>query len=312
MARANRNSRKVSSYGQKKTFNGTDNIYGIKAPSVLSLAKNPEETIAFINKIEPGDKPGFRIYIDMDDVEEVTLDAVLLLLSKIKGKLRKCRRIGGSEPKNAEAREFLTRSGFYAHISHKPLTYSAEKDTGYFKKRDGKRVQEGTARDVIHYANERLFPGQDKRNKGIYRVLIECMANTRDHASIGLSSHEPWWLAVYHDPVQNKVHFTFLDNGVGVFKSTKMKGFIKSLGAFVGILTPVDLLNDILNGKTASRTDIPYRGKGFPAIKTAMDRKFFSNLNIISNNVVLDVETGSGRILNADFKGTCLNWEIAK
>lgn len=311
-----RRSKRKGTYGGVSTFTpalpSKFPVITVSAPSILSLAQNPEGTIRFIQDIVEADKPRHDIMLDLDTVEVVTLDAVILLVSQIKGRvINKCRRIGGHEPKNEVVKEFLRRSGFYSHFSSKPESYNTNNNNGYLKKREGKKVREDVAQELIHYANNKLYGEPHRPNKGIYRVLIECMANTRDHASIGQKEQENWWLAVYHSKEDNKVYFAFLDNGVGLFESTRLEGFLKSVGSIIGVYNRVDLLRDIIDGKVSSRTGLSYRGKGLPAIYTAMQRGFFSKLKIISNNVVLDAESREGRLFQPQFRGTCYTWEVS-
>jgi len=283
----------------------------VVAPKILSLSRNPEGMVDFIRNMVGADKPKHDICLDLDNVEEVTLDAILLMVSQIKGRvIHRCRSIGGKQPKNVTVREFLSRSGFYSHFSNPPADYHAEQNRGYLKRREGKKVQEDIAQELIHYANEKLFGEPHRPNKGIYRMLIECMANTRDHASRQNKESESWWLAVYHDKERGVVNFAFLDNGVGLFESVRLEGFFKSFGALIGVYDRVSLLLDILDGKVSSPTGIPYRGKGLPGIYTAMQRGFFTNLNIVSNNVVLDAGTRKGRIFSPPFRGTSYTWEV--
>lgn len=312
--RMKRNGSAGASHGKPRPIiapEDSSKVVTVVAPNVLSLAQNPEETINFINKIIAADVPKCRINLDLNSVEEVTLDAILLLVSKIKSRgFQRCSSIGGKEPKNQQVKEFLARSGFYSHFEKKPVSYKEQDNNGYLKRREGKKVREDVAQELIHYANQKLFNELHRSNKGVYRVLIECMANTRDHASLNNKEQESWWLAVYHDKEKRKVYFAFLDNGVGLFNSDRLQGFIKSFASMMGVYNRISLLREMLDGKVASTTGIPYRGKGMPAIYTAMQRGFFTNLKIVSNNVVFDAASRDGRLISQEFKGTSYTWEV--
>ena len=136
------------------------------------------------------------------------------------------------------------------------------------------------------------------------------MANTCYHAKPQQIGHETWWLTVYHDKALNKVSFAFIDMGVGIFKSSKMSGFRNQLSSFFGITDNRDVLKEIINGRKMSSTKIPYRGKGLPNIYKGLERNYYSNLKIISNDVKADLSADKYEKLSKEFSGTFLYWEL--
>jgi hypothetical protein len=68
-------------------------------------------------------------------------------------------------------------------------------------------------------------------------------------------------------------------------------------------------LRDILEGKIESRTGIPYRGKGLPAIYKAFLSGRISKLVIIANDVYANVADGDYRKMGTELGGTLLYWE---
>lgn len=280
----------------------------VAAPTLFSLIENPEVTLDFFARlVVAGNKP-CRIFIDLEHVEKITIETVLLLLSQLKrGHLRKCAGVSGNEPTNQKVREMFVESGFYSFVTNKPANYRAPQ--GMLKKHEGKRVREDVAAELIHYATRKLF-GVVRKNGGLYRALIECMANTKDHARIGREAHEAWWVSAYYDADTKIVHFAFLDNGVGIFKSQRMLSILQLLGQFAGLSNHADILMDVLEAKLPSRTGLPYRGKGLPAINRSLLRSDIRNLKIVTNTAFLDAATRKGVELKYPFKGTCLTWEI--
>lgn len=277
-------------------------------PSTFSLVDSPEATIEFFEKIGLAALTGERVILDFRDVKRITVDALLWLLAEMQSdELKRCG-VAGNEPNDPEVAKFLLQSGFFSHIAQKPKSYRAE-DCGLLKKREGKRVRENVCAELVHYSTEKLY-GSRRKNGGLYRALIECMANTRDHASRDRSRTERWWVSANFDQKTGIVNVAFLDTGVGIFKSLRMEDTLKLIGKFLGIRKHHDILRDMLNGELESRTGLSYRGKGFPALKTAQDRKQLHNLRVITNKAYLDSTTGKGRVLNREFKGTCLTWEI--
>jgi len=98
--------------------------------------------------------------------------------------------------------------------------------------------------------------------------------------------------------------------GVGIFKSSKMSGFRDKLTSFFGITDNRDVLKEIISGRKMSSTKIPYRGKGLPNIYRGLERNYYSNLKIISNDVKADLSTDKFERLSKEFSGTFLYWEL--
>lgn len=295
--------------GRLKLRRGRIKEIKIAAPAVFSLVDNTDETMVFFSKLELyGSKKEVTVYIDLMHVSQMTIDAVLLLISKIK-KLSKCVNIGGNEPRDEKVRRVLTQSGFYSHVSVKPAGYHSEENKGILSKHTGKRVREDICSQIIHFATRKVY-GAVQKNGGLYRALIECMANTRDHARIGLTDTEAWWVAVYFDEDSKIAQFVFLDNGVGIFKSARLRSALQHLAKHFNILSHNDILIDLLDNNLGSRTGLPYRGKGLPAIKRALERGQIRNLKIVTNGTRLDVSARKAKTLQKSFRGTCLTWEI--
>lgn len=308
-ARQSRRSRRGSS-GIGRSLPKHLKTHNVVAPKVFSLVENTEQTLEFFSRLHVlGNKP-CRIFIELEKVDKITAEALLLLLSYLKrGRLKRCVSVGGDEPKNQKVREVFAHSGFYAHVSNRPAHYRPSSDLGILKRHEGKRVREDVCAELIHYATRRLF-GTVRKNGGLYRTLIECMANTKDHARIGREANEAWWVTAYHDAEANVVKFAFLDNGVGIFKSARMRSVLRWMGQFAGLVTYPHLLLDILDARLPSRTGLPYRGKGLPAIYRSLSRGSIRNLKIVTNTAFLDAAKREGRELKHPFRGTCLTWEI--
>lgn len=60
--------------------------------------------------------------------------------------------------------------------------------------------------------------------------------------------------------------------------------------------------------KTASGK--PFRGKGLPGVYDALKRNKLSNFSMITNNVFFHSNGDAYRILNNEFQGTFIYWEL--
>ena len=150
--------------------------------------------------------------------------------------------------------------------------------------------------------------GTEGKCTAAYRVLIESMLNTHNHAAKPEANLETWWATVYADKARKRVCFTFVDTGVGIFKSVRL-GTLRTLYRAFGVKTDADILRDMLHGKVESSTRIPYRGKGLPAIYNLSQLGRIKSLVIIANEVYANVSAGEYRMLPVAFRGTLLYWE---
>ena len=58
-----------------------------------------------------------------------------------------------------------------------------------------------------------------------------------------------------------------------------------------------------------SRTGKPYRGRGLPSLKNALDRNHISALTLVTNNVIARVADDDFRVITTEFDGTLVYWE---
>jgi hypothetical protein len=146
--------------------------------------------------------------------------------------------------------------------------------------------------------------------KGIYMMLLELMANTRQHAVPEKPEAKRWWTLLFRDDRSKKAQFVFLDTGVGILDSVRTK-FEKFVAKLPFIDNQPRILQEIMKGSFRTRTGLSYRGKGLPAIRQYLaDREHFANLKIITNNVMADVSADSYLALTSRFPGTLFFWEL--
>ena len=161
----------------------------------------------------------------------------------------------------------------------------------------------------------KALTGSDGKCNASYRVLIESMSNTHNHALSAKAKRErsqeleTWWATVYADKARKRVCFTFVDAGVGIFASVRL-GKIRALYRYVGLRSDTHILRDLLNGKVESSTGLPYRGKGLPAINRLSEGHRIESLIILANDVYANVSAGEYRMLPVAYRGTLLYWEI--
>jgi hypothetical protein len=274
------------------------------APEQFSLVSNPDNFVKFLNLFEQVAE-NHNIFLDLSGVKQLTSDAVAALIATMKkDSIQSRSSVRGNQPTNPKAREVLAESGFFDLVA---TVETVPARRGLIRRRDSRKVEPLTARDLVHRASEALT-GESCRCRPAYSTLIECMNNTHNHAAGGRDFRETWWATVYADEERLRACYTFIDTGVGIFRSVK----IKVLGRFfkaVGISNNAAIMREILLGRVESSTGQHYRGKGLPELYKKVKAGRISRLIIVANNVFADVGIDEFRQMRTGFKGTIVYWE---
>ncbi len=291
----------------------------IRAPKILSFIDNSDKVVEFVAKLEKQFEKRNKVWVVLEDVEQITYDAIVVLLSiMIKFKSNKIS-FNGDFPKNQEAKKIIDESKFLEYL-YKRFSESERYNLGQkssIHTHAWKDVDSELGSELIRQATKTVW-GEERRCQGVQRTLIELMLNTNNHADNSKKGEKHWWLSVHHDDKKKKVGFAFIDFGVGVFTSLNNKG---NNSKFFGALDKLkerirygdnaELLKLILDGtlhKTATKKS--YHGKGLPGINMALNRNQISNLNIITNNVHANVEKKEFQLIPKSFSGTFVYWEL--
>jgi hypothetical protein len=276
-----------------------------KAPANFSFIENTEAVLQYLEELKALFRQRKNVLIDLKDITNLTNDAIVLLLSFVKNpKIVNGVTIKGNYPKDEKLRKIFVESGVFNNNN-----VNEDEHKNYILTRRNKKAEGGIAAELIKRASKVVF-GEEGRCPGVYRALMESMANTCYHAKPKQIGEETWWLTVYHDKDNNHVSFAFIDLGVGIFKSSNVSGFREQLSLLFGIKDNRDVLKEIITGSKLSSTKIPYRGKGLPTIYKGLERNYYSNLKIISNDVKADLSNDNFVKLNKEFRGTFIYFEI--
>lgn len=207
----------------------------IWAPSNFSFVRNPEGMIEFIARLEECYDARQPVYVVLMDVTEIDYSAIAVLLSVM---VRfKANRISfnGNTPLDHRAAAILAHSKFFKHLYQRfpdQDTYELESGSAILT-HAMKVVDAPLGAKAIEKASQTVW-GKARRCTGVQRALIELMHNTNNHASFDSKGERHWWLSIAHSARENKVDFSFVDYGVGVFRSLENK---KPDSLFHGILT---------------------------------------------------------------------------
>jgi hypothetical protein len=281
------------------------------APGSFSIVQNPTEAIGFLNNIRFYAER-YNLTLDLSGVQLLTTDAIAAMVATLTPLTRTGVMIRGVSPRDPSAQRILVGSGFFDHYrSEQPLPRVPH---GQMSQEKSKKVQPDIAKDLIHFGIKALS-GSDGKCTAAYRVLIESMSNTHNHAlsakarSQRSQETETWWATVYADLARKRVCFTFVDVGVGIFGSVRLDK-VRRLYRLLGLRSDAAILRDMLNGRVESSTGLPYRGKGLPAISRLSIAGKIDSLVIVANDVHADVSADQYKMLPVGFRGTLLYWEI--
>ena len=287
------------------------------APQVLSMVDNADDTLGFFEKIARAHQKRRPVFVALEQVETLDFDAVPVLISHLTSFREDGIVFRGDYPRNANAHKRLYASGFFkllkvAHFMPRPA-YSLGNAKAGCMTHAQKNVEQGFTKEVIREASIAVW-GKERRSNGTQTALIELMQNTNNHAA-PRKGEKHWWLTVDHRPAENRAIFTFVDLGVGVFKSldgsTKWANWRTFFGLLGGGDSNAENLRLILAGELhRTVTKQEFRGKGLPAINRALNQGWISNLRIITNDVYADVSKQVFQTLKHPFTGTLLSWEM--
>lgn len=307
-----RSRRKSRHPGSRHQYEEHPDIYKFKnlAPNNFSFINNPEEMLDYYDRARKKAEKSIAVKFDLSLVEELTPDAIALHASVLNDK-NYCpgNYLSGNAPKKSELRHKFMSSGFYEHVKSKANAKTRENNFLLHKVSEHK-VEPVVAKEATDFAAKKTF-GKDIILRPVYEILIELMANTNNHASVIDSVVYDWWLYVFYDKKTNVTSYSFLDFGVGIFRSkafTRYKNFL--FVEFGRDKKPEEMAEDLLNGKISSRTGLGERGRGFSCITQNTEYEMIKKFIIISNNVFIDVKNRQYRALENSFSGTFVYWEV--
>ena len=323
-----KNQRQNSQESKKqKRIDSTAKFETVKAPTTFSLIENPEEFITFIDTVRNAflNNQNNGILIESTDIERITPDAVMVLISKLMDpKFTNEKACYGTFPKNEAALTILLNSSF-----HRYVTFSQSlqvKEDGLIIEKTENIVDSEMLKEIRKFTSRKVYGDEDRRHlaelKTIYRVYQELMGNTVEHGKGKDSSEtnrESWWTSVYCGRDSNRAEFSFVDNGVGIFESGIELSLKNKIEVFISNLTQrslfdrtnADILMDILTGKlkNVSRTNQANRGLGLWRVFREFEKKGISNLIVITNDAFANLSTKECRKLHNKFNGTFFYWE---
>lgn len=292
----------------------------------MCFLRNPHDMANFIAALASCHASRTPVFVNVRKVVELELNAVAVLLAAmVRFKAAKIR-FNGNMPDEPAARSLLVQSGFLRHLQGTysetdaydlvgPTIHTHGNPTVYTH---GKLTVDSEFSQKLIYAASKTVWGESRRCPGLQRTFIELMQNTNNHASPDQRGEKHWWISAHHIETDNRVVFSFVDFGVGVFESLAKKpttsrffGAIETLKARFRKTTNAEVLGLILKGELhKTTTGRYYRGKGLPGIYGVLKSNRISKLAMVTNNVFFNSEGMVFRTLDTGFGGTLISWEL--
>ena len=298
-----------------------------KTPTIFSFLRDINKTIGFFELLNhthnSTKKP--KHFIDMKDVEDLTMETVLYLLSIINiwKKKRHKFKLQIQAPNNEELKSLLSKSGLHKYLKGDADGVFEENIypmcDGGLETIDNSNTISTNERciSISEYSTKMLSSNGEVDSKSLQRkvfyqtnAIAEMIRNTDDHAYNKTPSElmplRNWYF--FAAKVKDGISCYFLDNGKGIISTTK-KDIIDRV--FLGLKNfEPKLLKEVMNGKFRSRTKKPYRNKGLPEIKEFFENPFIRIATIITNNTIYRNDNGTITYekINKEFKGTLYIW----
>jgi len=279
-------------------------------PANFSLITNPHEVLAYFNRGEELFRKKNRVTFDISQVTALTPDTIALLVASIHTQ-EYTHGYGyrGNEPVNPPLARLFQESGFYRFVrTHHRLSDS---DSTMLHKEREHRVDPDIAQRASLIGVQNSFGNSDPFEP-LYEILIECMSNANNHANPKEQGGCYWWLFVYSNPDTHITCYSFVDLGVGIFGSMRVRGILQRIAQATGLSRDISFADDLLEGKLHSRMeeDSAIRGKGIPQIVNAASLPEFRRFHLITNDVFFDLKNGRAEELGSPMAGTMLYWEL--
>ena len=282
----------------------------------MCLFANAEATLTFFGDVlEPVNRRR-AVFMDLSRVQSISTSAIMCILSALESARAKGKRarITGNYPEDADCNQILIDAGFYGFVYTDGQLPKARSNDELYAIQSGEQVEPEKAEDVKTFVVDRLgLSPQASEARSVYETLIECMANTKNHAYEGGDyGKRKWWLMAHHDRREGIVFLTFLDNGQGIPATVRRNAedLVRRLVSTVaGRIDPV-LIDSAMKGESRTSTRLGHRGKGLRSIYENVQEGRFALLQVLSQYGVVDCLTGERRELGGPFKGTILCWSV--
>lgn len=279
----------------------------------FKLLVNTQEVIDYISVLKSYNKLNNTvktIFIDLSNVINIDIGSVSLLLSSIKELNIYGINIKGNLPIEDNAKQFIIKSGYLEHMSN--LSKKLRKDIRTFTS-DNLILMSGASKSESRKVGEcikksiEILTGTSHHYPPVYGMIQEMNGNSVEHA---YRKKKHWLLGINIDTTNNKIIFTYTDNGFGILNTMKRK-FSSLINDVFKLKNDIEILNGLFDREYNSRFKQQYnRNKGLPVIKKTFVNEKVKNLLVITNDVYLHFGNKESLKLESTFSGTFYYWEL--
>lgn len=287
------------------------------APINLSLLENTENCISFFNELRSDlniSKNGKRCFVQtsLTNVAKIDYSTICILLAilgdlKSKGINFRC-----DFPEDQTCKDWIFDSGLLNSMydsNGKPFKKADKSELLFIEQGSKKLTREDNIRisKTVQKVLEHLT-GKNQHCKKLRTILLEICGNSIEW---GGTIKKQWLFGIKYE--ENRVIFTITDVGRGILKSLNRKFKVKLRDSFHGKGDDEILMGAFVK-KYGSSSQQVNRNKGLPAIKNGFDIGLLINLNVLTNNVILNYNDHSkSRVMKSgEFNGTLYRWVVTK
>lgn len=287
----------------------------LDVPPNFCLSQDLRTVIAFISLLKSYTNISDEVrsvFLNLASIQRIDIGSISLLLSSIRELGIHDINVRGSLPEDEECNKVLQQSGFFEHM---PVMSERLKRSIRTSNPENKNLMIMKGRDKTNHREigasikraVSMLTGREEHYPPLYGVIGEMNINAVEHA---YKKDKHWVFAVNHDEDNNRVIFTFTDNGFGIFKTLKRNFGLKAF-ELLGLKDESQIVEGMFREEYSSRFKKQYnRNKGLPAIRMLQMKKKVDNLSVITNNIYINFQTGTKIDLKDSFSGTFYYWEL--
>lgn len=272
-------------------------------PLNFDFINNTDEIIKYFNSYIKYIKNHSIINYDLGLVENLTFDAITILLSQIKQEKYWKYYKKWYPPKKPKLKKLFANSWFYQFVRTNSEISNDESKSLMIKTEFEKNVDLEKVAGVLDNFDKKL-----NNEEFIYlnNMISECMENTKNHAWDDYN----WWLFYYNDEEKWIKYLCFLDLWIWIFWSLNSK--IEKFSSLAWVDSNCKRLELLLKNEAKKSTSTWEwkRWNWLPSIYKFSQLEKIKNFTIITNDVNANIDKWKYIKLNNQFEWTFYYMEI--
>lgn len=304
-----RNKMRRIRYAETSEYQRSLPRYKFDVPEMFHLYDSPEMVIRFVNDTKDFIRNlNYRCQAEfnLEGVKSIDNGGIGMLLSLINFLAKHKVNSYGNVPLEQETKNIFINSGFYEHV--RSIQGKKAKSNDVFIVQSGAFTNSMVISRESRKIMSHLMGVENMSYKPVYSLIGEIISNSVEHAN-QQRQDKNWLLSVHYEPKIVKV--MVLDIGLGILATLKRK-FRQKLVDVSTLTSEIQTLYNLFDKKYQSSTFESNRNKGLPKIKLCYESNYISNLNVLTNGVLLDFSDKRSKKLAANFQGTYYYWEITR